>query len=93
MEKQGRVQDIQLVPIGNSKGIRIPKAIIEKYGFQSSLCFEETERGILLRQKNEAKMSWDATFKAMAKENENWEDFDSVLMDGLEEDSIDAETI
>ncbi len=93
MEKQARIQDIRLVPIGNSKGIRIPKAIIEKYGFKNSICFEETERGILLRQKDESKMSWDATFKAMAKENENWEDFDGVLLDGLEEETIDAETI
>ncbi len=93
MEKQARIQDIRLVPIGNSKGIRIPKAIIEKYGFQNSLCFEETERGILLRQKDESKMSWDATYKAMAKEKENWEDFDGTLLDGLEEEPIDAETI
>lgn len=33
MEKQIHVRDIKLVPIGNSKGVRIPKALLQKYGF------------------------------------------------------------
>ena len=37
MEKQMRTKDIKLVPIGNSKGVRIPKALIQKYGFNDSL--------------------------------------------------------
>jgi len=93
MEKHPRTQDVRLIPIGNSKGIRIPKAIIEKYGFQNRLCIEETERGILLRQKDEYKLSWSETYRAMAEEKENWEDFEDTLMDGLEEDPIDAETV
>ncbi len=93
MEKQLRTLDVRLIAIGNSKGIRIPKAIIEKYGFQNRLCMEETERGILLRQKDEYKLSWEETFKAMAGEKESWEDFDDALLDGLEEDPFDAETI
>ena len=90
MEKQMRTRDIKLVSIGNSKGIRIPKTIIQKYGFKSTLLLEETERGILLRQKDEKKLSWTDTYKAMADENENWDDFDVTLLDGLEEDDIDT---
>ena len=41
MEKQLRVKDIKLVPIGNSKGVRIPKALLQKYGFNSSLLLPE----------------------------------------------------
>jgi antitoxin MazE len=93
MEKQARTQDVRLIPIGNSKVIRIPKTIITKYGFQDRLCIEETERGILLRQKDEYKLSWPDTFRAMAEEKEDWEDFNDTLLDGLEEDLIDAETI
>jgi len=90
MEKQMRTHDIKLVSIGNSKGIRIPKTIIQKYGFKSTLLLEETERGILLRQKDEKKLSWTDTYKTMADENENWDDFDVTLLDGLEEDDIDT---
>ncbi len=40
-----KIRDIKLVPIGNSKGIRIPKALLQKYGFNSPLLLEETENG------------------------------------------------
>ena len=37
MEKQLRARDTKLIPIGNSKGVRIPKALIQKYGLKKSL--------------------------------------------------------
>jgi len=49
MEKQLRTRDIKLIPIGNSKGVRLPKALLQKYGFNNSLLLEETDRGLLLR--------------------------------------------
>jgi antitoxin MazE len=90
MENQTRTHNIKLVSIGNSKGIRIPKAIIQKYGFKSNLLLEETERGLLLRQKDETKLSWANTYKAMASENESWDDFNVTLLDGLEDGDIDT---
>ena len=51
MDKQLRVRDVKLIPIGNSKGVRIPKALLQKYGLNNSLLLEETERGLLLREK------------------------------------------
>ena len=50
MGKQIRTRDIKLVPIGNSKGVRIPKLLLQKYGFNQSLLLEETERGLDQRQ-------------------------------------------
>ena len=84
MEKLIRIRDINLVPIGNSKGVRIPKALLQKYGFDSTLLLEETERGILLRKKDNDKLSWEETYKAIAREKEDWADFDDALQDGLE---------
>ncbi len=84
MEQQTRVRDIKLVPIGNSKGVRLPKALLEKYGLNNSLLLEETDRGLLLRKKADNKLSWENTYKAMAGEKENWDDFDETLLDGLE---------
>lgn len=89
MEKQVRSRDIKLVPIGNSKGIRIPKALLEKYGLTNSLLLEETDNGLLLRKKDDDKFSWDDTYKAMAAEKEDWEDFDETLADGLEDEDFD----
>ena len=84
MEQQTRVRDIKLIPIGNSKGVRLPKALLEKYGLNDSLLLEETDRGLLLRKKADNKLSWENTYKAMAGEKESWDDFDETLLDGLE---------
>ena len=89
MEKQIRSRDIKLVPIGNSKGVRIPKTLIQKYGFDNSLLLEETDKGLLLRKKDDSKLSWEDTYKAMANEEENWDDFDTTLLDGLEDDDLE----
>ena len=88
MEKEMRARDVKIVPVGNSQGIRIPKALLEKYGLSDSLVLEETEQGILLRKKREDKLSWEETFKAMTKAGEDWTDFDSTLLDGLEEPGV-----
>jgi antitoxin MazE len=50
---------------------------------------EETDRGLLLRRKDDRKLSWENTYKAMAKEKEEWDDFDSTLLDGLEDDDFE----
>jgi len=89
MEKQTRKRDIHLVPIGNSKGIRIPKELLQKYGFKKTLLLEETDKGLLLRKKDDNKLSWEETFKAMAEEKESWDDFDAALEDGLENDNLE----
>ncbi|MEA2108063.1 MAG: AbrB/MazE/SpoVT family DNA-binding domain-containing protein [Pseudomonadota bacterium] len=89
MENQLRTRDVKLIPIGNSKGVRIPKMLLQKYGFSNHLLLEETERGLLLRSKKERKLSWEDTFKAMADEKEDWVDFDPTLLDGLEDEDFE----
>ncbi|MBI5603135.1 MAG: AbrB/MazE/SpoVT family DNA-binding domain-containing protein [Deltaproteobacteria bacterium] len=89
MENQIRTRDVKLVPIGNSKGVRIPKALLQKYGLKNSLLIEETDRGLLLRNKEENRLSWEDTYKAMADEKERWDDFDTTLLDGLEDEDFE----
>ena len=88
MENQIRARDIKLIPIGNSKGVRIPKALLQKYNLNNSLLLEETDRGLLLRKKEDSKLSWEDTYKAMANEKEDWDAFDTALLDGLEDEDI-----
>lgn len=89
MENHVRIRDAKLVPIGNSRGVRIPKALLQKYDLKNSLLIEETDRGLLLRNKEESKLSWEETYQSMANEKENWNDFDTTLNDGLEEDDFE----
>jgi antitoxin MazE len=85
MHKEIRFKDTKPVPIGNSKGIRIPNVLLRKYGFEgATLLLVETEQGLLLRKKDEQKLSWEDTYKEMAQEKENWDDFDIAGLDGLE---------
>ena len=90
MEKQIRTKDIKLIPIGNSKGIRLPKKVLQKYGFSESVVLEEKEEGVLLHRKEDKKLTWEETFKSMSEKKENWNDFDVTLMDGLEEENLDS---
>ena len=90
MNHQIRSRDAKLVPIGNSKGIRIPKALLQKYGLENSVLIEETEAGLLLRNKEERKLSWEDTYKAMANDKESWDEFDTTLLDGLEDEDFES---
>ena len=84
MAKTTRTADIKLVAIGNSKGIRIPKVLREKYGWSESIVLEETEDGILLKRDTIRKLSWKETYEAMAATDEDWSDLDVAVADGLD---------
>jgi antitoxin MazE len=79
----------RIIPIGNSLGIRLPKNLLQKYGLIDLLVLEETDQGLLLRKKDDDKLSWSDTYKAMANEDEDWSDYDPTLLDGLEDDDFD----
>ena len=89
MENQLRSRDTKLISIGNSKGVRIPKALLQKYGLKNPLLIEETDKGLLIRNKEESRLSWEDTYKTMANEKENWDDFDTTLLDGLEDEGFE----
>lgn len=86
MKNHRRTHTVKLVSVGNSKGVRLPKSILQKYGFSERLLLEETEQGILLRQIDDVKLSWEETYKAMAQEHEDWQDFENANLDGIEID-------
>ena len=85
MREHFRTRDIKLISIGNSKGVRLPKDLLQKYGLNESLLLEETERGLLLLKKEDGRISWEETYKAMANEKEDWDDFEVTLPNGLED--------
>lgn len=90
MKNTLRSRDIKIVNIGNSLGIRLPKTLLQKYGFTHSLVLEETPQGLLLRKKQDDKLSWADTYRAMAEESEDWNEYDQTLLDGLDDNRFDA---
>jgi antitoxin MazE len=75
--------ELKVTRIGNSKGIRIPARVLKKYGFRERILMEERPAEVVLRRIWDPKLSWQETFEEMAREKENWSDFDGVVADGL----------
>ena len=84
MGKAAVTRDIKLVDIGNSRGIRLPKTLLQRYGWSDSLVLEETESGVFLHGKKEEKLSWTETYRSMAAEPEDWTDLETTVADGLD---------
>ena len=84
MEQSSHMREAKLIRIGNSKGIRLPKALLDKYGWTDHLTLEELEEGVVLRGKDTHNLSWEDTCRAMAAEREDWSDFDITIADGLD---------
>ena len=66
----------QIIQIGNSQGIRIPKALLEDSRITGNIELELHPEGILIRNAQQPRAGWDEQFKLMA-ENE-----DDELTDG-----------
>ncbi len=84
VEKTSRTIELKVVAIGNSRGVRLPKTILDKYAIRGELVLEERTEGLLLRSKRDKRLSWEDTFREMAKEREDWSDLDPTVADGLD---------
>lgn len=84
MNQSPRTREVKVIAIGNSRGIRLPKELLDKYGWGDRLVLEEFDEGIALRGKEAHRLSWEETYRAMAAESEDWSDFDVAVADGVE---------
>ena len=73
--------DISIVPIGNSKGIRLSKTLLEKYNFKDKVELILEKGYIILKPKAEPRKGWEKAFKKMHKNGE-----DKQLMNDVFED-------
>ena len=74
---------LKVIAIGNSRGIRLPKAVLERYAVGEELTLEMREDGMFLRNKADSRQSWADTYRAMAAEAEDWSDLDAAVGDGV----------
>jgi len=80
--------ELKVARIGNSRGVRIPAATLERYHIDDIVFMEERSDGILLRPRGSAtpKLSWEETARAMAAApTDDWSEWDSTAADGLQE--------
>jgi len=57
--------EISVISIGNSKGIRLSKTVLEKYNIQDSLELILEKNYIILKPKTSPRKGWDKAFKKM----------------------------
>ena len=57
--------EIPIINIGNSKGIRLPKAILEQYNISEKLELILEKGRIILKPKSIPRKGWDESFKQM----------------------------
>ncbi|MEM6738281.1 MAG: AbrB/MazE/SpoVT family DNA-binding domain-containing protein [Bacteroidota bacterium] len=75
---------VKLIQIGNSKGLRLPKAVIDKYDLDRELELIDTEDGILIKPVSESRVGWEAKFleaNSEPGEDDDFSDFLSVTED------------
>ena len=56
-----------LIPIGNSRGIRIPKPLIEQCGLTGEIELDVRDRTILIHSPRHPRAGWGKAFKQMAR--------------------------
>lgn len=57
----------RIVPIGNSQGVRIPKALLEQSGLGEQVELEAGENVIIIRRAVAPRAGWADAFAAMAE--------------------------
>ncbi|HRW62327.1 MAG TPA: AbrB/MazE/SpoVT family DNA-binding domain-containing protein [Bacteroidales bacterium] len=73
--------DVSIVPIGNSKGIRLSKTLLEKYNIKDKVELILEKGYIILKPKAEPRKGWEKAFKKMHESGD-----DKPLMNDIFED-------
>ena len=73
--------ELSVINIGNSKGIRLPKAVLKKYNIQDKIELVFEKGYLILKPKTEPRKDWEKSFKKMRKNGD-----DQLLIDDLFDD-------
>jgi antitoxin MazE len=61
----------QIVPIGNSRGIRIPKPLLEQTGLSGEVEIRAERNGLIIRPIAKPRAGWAASFQKMAERGDD----------------------
>ncbi len=78
--------ELSIIKIGNSKGIRLKKSILESYNIKDKVELILERGRIILKPVSEPRQGWEAAFKTMHNNQE-----DNLLMPDIFEEEIDEE--
>ncbi|WKN46186.1 AbrB/MazE/SpoVT family DNA-binding domain-containing protein [Tunicatimonas pelagia] len=75
--------ETSIIKIGNSRGLRLNKLILEKYQFQDKVELELKDDHIVIRPVQKPRQNWEAAFQEMHEAGD-----DELLIDDMFEDDI-----
>jgi antitoxin MazE len=75
-----------IIKIGNSKGLRLSKSILEKYNIQDKVEIILEKTGIILKPIEVPRKDWDKAFKEMHKAGDD----DLMIDDVFEDESFES---
>lgn len=58
----------RIIKIGNSRGIRIPKALLEHAGLSEEVELEAQQNQVVIRAAGKPRQGWEEAFRAMAEQ-------------------------
>ncbi len=73
--------EIPVITIGNSKGIRLPKSILEQYDIKESLEIILEKGRIILKPSTQPRKGWEKTFQTMHANGDDQLLIDDVFSD------------
>jgi antitoxin MazE len=77
---------VELVRIGNSRGIRIPKPILEQCGFQDTVDLRAENDHLVIAPGHPPREGWEEAFRAAGPSID-----DGLLLDALPSNQFDRE--
>lgn len=80
---------VELVRIGNSRGIRIPKPLIEQCGFGDTVELHIEKNRLVIAQERHPRKDWRRAFAAAASVIDI--DDDQLLLEAMPQNGFDAE--
>lgn len=68
----------QIIKIGNSRGIRIPKLLLEESNLEGQVEIEVVDDGLLIKSTKPARHGWEDAFRALVENDD-----DEMLIDDV----------
>ncbi len=64
------MHEVRIIRIGNSRGVRIPKSLLEQTGL-AGRSISAREDGLLIRRARKAREGWEEAFAEMARRGDD----------------------
>lgn len=80
----------QLIKIGNSKGVRLPKSVIEQCGLKNEIEIKIKDKKIVISSSQKARIGWEGEFERLTQ---NGRIKDEIVFENPSSESDDREWI